>query len=319
MKRKLKLIRKTSKAITFLIVISCLAALAAGSQLLYHSAGSSKFNLYRDENGHQYYVKTLQDYDFHRDYSSEGGEQNLLVTSTKTVRVPLEAEGISGNVSWSVRKGQSLETPLWSRSETATELNVHELQPVLVTGLGGCCAEMTGYRLFDIRTGRILMSFNDFLYKEKIVQPISLEVPNSTLRMRYLGVLSQDSTRDRDFVASTPGKDAVLLIKYAAESLKQTIQVDMEVASGYAPSVLEMKIEKDPTVPNSDKIEIRDGDQVTLWNIDGSNTPAAISGVLLKIVLNAGNGDKVIRVPVKGDKFDLSLAQIPSGVSLRQL
>lgn len=314
--KKLKLIKKTSKAITFLIVISCLAALAVAAELLYQNSGTSSFKLYKDEGGQHYYVKTLQDYDFHHDYSDEGGEEMLLVSSSKAVRVELDAEGISGKVSWSVRKGPKLETKLWSRTENATELNVHDTQHVLVSGLGGCCAEMTGYRLFDIRNGRILMSFNDFSFKQEVVQPFSLEVPNSPLRIRYIGALSQDSTRDRDFIAPLPGKQAVLLIKYANESLKQRIQVDMEVADGYAASVLEMKLEKDPTAPDSNKIEIVN-DQVTLWNIDGATLPSAIQGVVLKIVLSGGSGEKTIKIPVKNDQFDLSSAEVPSGVVLR--
>lgn len=315
--KKLMLIKKTSKAITFLIVLSAIAALAASAELLYQSSGTSRFKLLKQD-GLLYYTKTLQDYDVHRYYSEIGGEELMLVSSSKTAQVNLNAEGISGKVSWTVRKGPHLETVLWGRTENATELNVHGFQHVLVSGLGGCCAEMTGYRLFDITNGHLLMSFNDFSFREHVVQPYSLEVPNSPLRIRYIGVLSQDSTRDRDFKTPQPGKHAVLLIKYATESLKQKLQVDMEVADGYAASVLDMKLEKDPTVPNSDKIEIQDN-QIRLWNIDGVTSPSQITGVILKIVLNAGKGDKMIKIPVKNDQFDLSTAEIPSGVVINLL
>ncbi len=82
----------------------------------------------------------------------------------------------------------------------------------------------------------------------------------------------------------------------------------MEVAQGWGISVLEFALEKDPAIPNSDKIEINDN-SLTLWNIDKSNDPSQISGVLLKIVLNAGNGDKLVKIPVRNDQFDLSSAK----------
>ncbi|WP_413612184.1 hypothetical protein [Bdellovibrio sp. HCB-110] len=162
------------------------------------------------------------------------------------------------------------------------------------------------------------MSFNDFAWRQKVVQPFSLEVPNSALKFRYIGLISQDSTRDRDFVDPEVGKSAVVLIKYANESLKQKLQVDIEVADGFAPSVQEVKLEKDPSVPGSDKIEIQD-DQVRLWNIDGATSPTAITGVLLKIVIDGGKGPKTLKIPVKNDQFDLASAQVPEGVAVHPI
>ncbi|WP_415063683.1 hypothetical protein [Bdellovibrio sp.] len=315
---KTKILARTSKTITFIIVLSCLAALASASQLLYESSGISNFKLVQSTEGSRTITKTSQDYEVFRNYTEPGGEELYLVSSAKTVTQYLDAEGITGGVSWSVRKGPRLENVLWGKSEQATELNVHGVQPVLVSGLGGCCAEMTGYRLFDIPSGRLLMSFNDFSWREKVTQPFSLEVPNSTLAFRYIGAISQDSTRDRDFVDPTPGKQAALLLKYANESLKQKIQVDMEVETGYGVSVLEFKLEKDPTAPNSDKVEIQDN-QVRLWNIDGATNPSQISGVLLKVVLDAGKGEKILKIPVKNDQLDLNQAIIPSGVTIHPI
>lgn len=314
---KTKNIRGISKGITFFIVLSCLAALAAG-QLLYESSGTSSFKLKQNDDGSRLIQETSQEYQTYRSYSEIDGDQLYLVGSSKTTEQYLNAEGISGNISWSVRKGERLERLLWSKSEAATKLNVHSTYPVLVSGLAGCCAEIAGYRLFSIENGRLLMSFNDFKYREKVTQPFSLEVPNSPLAIRYIGLISQDSTRDRDFVAPAAGKGAVLLIKYANEMLRQKVQVDMEIADGYAASVLDVKLEKDPTAPNSDKIEFRD-DQVTLWNIDGTTAPAGISGVLLTVVIDAGLGQKTIKIPVKNDRLDLASAQIPTGVSIQPL
>ncbi|WP_374027232.1 hypothetical protein ACES2J_09725 [Bdellovibrio bacteriovorus] len=315
---KTKHIHKISKGITLLIVLSCMAALAAAGQILYESSGISSFKLKQAEGGSRVIQRTSQDYQTYRSYSEVDGDQLYLIGSAKNTEEYLNAEGISGSISWSVRKGERLERVLWGKTEAATELNVHDSYPVLVSGLGGCCAEMTGYRLFNLEDGRLLMSFNDFKYRQKVTQPFSLEVPNSDLAIRYIGLLSQDSTRDRDFVAPAPGKSAVLLIKYANEMLRQKLQVDMEVADGYAASVLDVKLEKDPAAPNSDKIEFRD-DQATLWNIDGATHPAQVSGVILTVTIDAGLGSKTIKIPVKNDRLDLGSAQIPGGVSIQPL
>lgn len=316
---KTKLLIKTSKALTFFIVFAAIAALAAaGRQLLYESSGTTSFKLFQEQDGSRTIEETLQSYMPYFKYSEVGGEEMLLVSVNKTIKEYIDAEGLEGTTSWTVRKGPKLETLLWSKTEDATILNVNGGKPVLVSGLGGCCAELSGYRLFDLETGKLLMSFNDFSYHEKVDQPFSLEVPNSSLGFRYIGAISQDSTRDRDFQAPEAGKEATLLIKYASDSLKQELQVDMETAQGYAASVLEFALEKDPSAPDSDKIEINDN-QVTLWNIDKATDPHQISGVLLKIVLNGGNGDKVVKIPVKNDQLDLSSAEIPAGVSIRAL
>ncbi|WII71099.1 hypothetical protein QJS83_11565 [Bdellovibrio sp. 22V] len=306
---------KTSKVLSLFIILSVIAAMAGGAELLYEASGTASFKLFKDANGIRSTLTTSQNYDLYRDYTEVDGEQLYLVSSHKSVQTYLDAEGLTGTISWTVRKGAQLQNVLWGKTETATELNVHGNKPVLVTGLGGCCAAMTGYRLYDIENGRLLMSFNDFSFREKVTQPFSLEVPNSSLKTRWVGVLSGDSTRDRDFETPQTGKTATLLVKYASNVLKQKLQIDMEVEKGWAPSVLEVKMEKDPSIANSDKIEIHD-EQVTLWNIDGSTNPAEISGVILKITLNGGKGDKIVKIPVKGDQLDVDHAVVPAGVDL---
>lgn len=314
-------IKKSSLTIRSLLVLSFSAAVGAGAvatQVLYQTSGTSSFKLVKTSDGRRIATKKSQDYVLHRKYSKILGEEQFLVSSSKIVNQFLDAEGVSGTVSWGVRKGNKLEQALWQRTESATELNVHDSQPVVVSGLGGCCAEMTGYRLFNIETGRLLMSFNDFSSREKVVQPFSLQVPNSDLSTRYIGGLSVDSTRDRDFVTPVSGKEAALIVKYARSSLVQKIQVDMNVAPGYGVSVIEFKLEQDPAVPGSESIEIQ-GNQVQLWNIDGSTDSSQIRGVVLKVVLDAGLGSKTVRIPVQKDQLSLGAAEIPSGVVIRSI
>lgn len=315
---------KNTKYSLVLKTLLCLLLFSSGvmaamvSHVLYQSSGTSKFKLLENSEGARSVVRTSQNYDLYRKYSEVAGDTLYLVSSAKSLTQYLDAEGMTGAISWSVRTGSRLENVLWSKSEVATELNVHGMHPVLVSGLGGCCGDMTGYRLFNIENGRLLMSFNDFSWVEKVVQPISLEVPNSSLAIRYLGALTQDSTRDRDFVPPVSGKLSTLLLKYASESLRQKLQVDMEVATGYAPGVLEFKVEVDPAVPGSDAIEIN-GNQIQLWNIDGTTDPLQIGGVFVKVVLEAGLGVKTLKIPIKQDRFDLGSALIPAGVTVRSV
>lgn len=315
-----KNIFRVSKAVTLLIVLSAIAAMAATTELLYEASGTASFKLYKDTKSElRSTVIQSQDFELARHYTAAEGEKLFLVNIKKTVQRYLDAEGIVGTATWNVRTGDKLQTQLWSRTESATEVNVHPEQPVLVSGLGGCCAEMTGYRLFNIETGRLIMSFNDFAWKEKVVQPFSLEVPNSTLATRYIGAITQDSTRDRDFVEAAPGKKAALLVKYANEMLKQKLQVDMETAQGYGISVMEFSMERDPSVPGSDKIELQGNDRAVLWNVDGASSPSVISGVILKIVLDAGLGQKTIKIPVRNDELDLDSSVIPSGIEIHPI
>lgn len=309
-------VSKISKAIGVFIVLSTLAAMAA-STVLFSRKGVSEFSFVQDSSGSRTIQKNVDEFEVRRQYNATTDDNDLyLVTTNKKTTEYFDAEGITGTLTWNVRKGPKFETLLWSKAESATEMNVHWGQPMLVTGLAGCCAEMTGYRMYNYITGKMIMSFNDFSYSMvPVTQPFSLEIPNSPLAFRYIGLISQDSTRDRDFVPPAAGKSAALLIKYANEALKQKIQVDMVTAPGYGISVMEVKLEKDPAAPNSDKIEF-DDKHALLWNIEGSSNAADIGGVQLKVVLNAGEDDKTLIIPVKNDQFDLSAATLPIGVSL---
>jgi hypothetical protein len=150
--------------------------------------------------------------------------------------------------------------------------------------------------------------------------PYIFTVPNSTLSPRFIGLITLDSTRDTDFAAPFAGMANAVLIKYASQdgSVYQKLQVDTVVGSGWAVSVLDSHWEKDPAVTNSDKIEITNG-VATLWNLDGQTDPQKVEGLLLVLTINAGNGDKIIKIPVRKDRFSLDAAEIPSQVHIRVL
>ncbi|MNL51056.1 hypothetical protein D3C87_1741230 [compost metagenome] len=92
----------------------------------------------------------------------------------------------------------------------------------------------------------------------------------------------------------------------------------MVVMPGWGISVLDMKLEKDPDVTGSDKIEIVRS-VATLWNIDKQTDPTKIEGVRLVVVVNAGDGDKTIKIPVRKDRLSLEAVEIPPGVHIRVL
>ncbi len=311
--------KKARLLLTCLIVAAAIAALAAvTAELLYQTSGMSEFKLNRDLNGQQTVSTATQDYDLYREYNGSGFDLYLVdkkVTRTYT----LDSEGKGGNSHWAVRKGLRLETPIWSKSEPVSLVDISEEWALVLSGKEGCCAEMTGYRAFDLKTGKLIVSYSDFSNQTSKPLPFILSVPNSSLVPRYIGLISGDSTRDRDFESPVVGMSTALLIKYAnKDGAYQKLQVDMGQAVGWGVSVLDASIEADPLAPNSDKIEIKDG-VATLWNIDSQTDPAKIEGILLKVTLSAGQGIKIIKIPVLKDRLSLERAEIPSGVQIRAL
>lgn len=272
-------------------------------KLLYSAKGEASLEVSEQE-GLRTAVKRTQDYEIHRRYSEEAGEEEFLVSSAQKIEFYLNAEGVTGEASWTVRSGADFSRRLWGKTEQATELNVHDSLPVLVTGLWGCCGSMTGYRLYNLETGRMLMPFNDFSFRNKVVQPFSLEIPNSRLSTRWLGVLSADSTRDFSGKAKRPGYTAGLLIHYVGGSATQKLQVDVPLKPGYGLSVLYVGVERDPQVKDSKKIEIMDN-QVVMWNLDGLQDGRKVQGVVVRIDMDWGDGAYSLRLPLRGDQLVL--------------
>lgn len=315
MKKENKIIR-TGKALTLFIVLVAVAAMAA-VEVIYETSGTSRFSLTK-ENNIRKVTTTSQDYLYYEAYQENGSIDQYLVTNQNVRSYFLDAEGIEGSNAWSVRTGPKLGKVLWTKSENSTMMNLNQNHGFVVTGLEGCCAAMTGYRAYEIETGKLLMSFNNFSEDETVTQPWTLEIPNSTLRYRLLGLISADSTRDLDFVAPASGYNNVAILKYGNPYLRQKLQVDMKLAPDYAPSILEVVVEADPASPGSEKIEFN-GSQITMWNIDGTMNPNDISGLVLKVTVDGGLGTQVIEIPVRQDKLDLNKAVIPEGIQIRSL
>jgi hypothetical protein len=304
------------------IILATVAAVATvvSKKVLYHSVGSSEFSLSEDSSNIRKVSASLPNYQVYRSFS--GDTQTLYLLESKTVRSYfLDAEGVQGSQTWTVKSGNQFEKTLWSKSDTGSILTLNSELGLVLSGQEGCCAEITGYRMYDIRNGNLIMSFNDFVGDQVVYSPYVLEVPNSTLSARFIGLITGDSTRDQDFVPATGGMMNTALVKYSSvEGPGQKFQIDMLVADGFAPTVMDVKLVADPSVPDSSKIAFTDGGRVAqMWNIDGETDATKISGVVLVLTVNGGQANKMVRIPVLNDKLSLESAEIPAGVSLRQL
>lgn len=306
---------KTSMlAAALLVSVTALAA----QTIYYQASGVSKFRYFKNNDGLNVAEKSIQNYDVVQDWSSSDSGL-FLVDSLLTRQEYTNADGINGTIKWTVRGGNNFSSALYTKSEVATDFGFSDVGAYMLTALDGCCGSMTGYRLYDVPTGKLILSFNDFTNSEVVRHPFALEVPNSQLGYRFLGIISGDSTRDLDFQTPAQGMANALLLKYASKSqFFQRLQLDMVAKAGWAISVLEAQVEADPTAPNSDKIEFRNG-IATLWNIDGATDANAIQGVRLRLVLNAGDDDKTVIIPIIHDRLNLDKAQIPPGVAIKSI
>ncbi len=302
-----------------LLAVTSLAAVAFSAEhVFFQTAGTSAFGYVKDINNLRQVKKVLQNYELIVMYNQNSTQSLYLVDSNLKTNYSLDVDGITGKLKIDVRTGDNLQIPLWNTAEDATSIDYDHEFGLVTTGLSQCCGANTGYRIYDVKSGYMILSFNSFANGGAPVQhPFVLDVPNSQMPQRYIGVVSSDSTRDQDFVAPAAGMVKTALVKMGiVAKFYQRLQIDMKVASGYAPSILSVSLEKSPGVPDSDKIEIIN-DVATLWNIDGGSDPNAIQGVQLKIVLNGGEGDKTVIIPVVKDRLSLDQATVPEGVSLK--
>ena len=309
---------KRWKLIAASILVFSLAAFAV-EQTLYSTSGFSSFLLKKDVDGFRQVIRTIQDYHLLTTFNPDSSQNLYLVDSKLMRRYSIDADGVFGSLSWSVRTGDQLQHALWNKTENATLIDYDESYNLVVTGLEQCCGAMTGYRIYDVTNGNLIISFNSFTFDQVVTHPFVMDVPNSSMPPRFLGVVSSDSTRDQDFQAPAEGMVNTALVKFGSKTkFYQRLQIDMQVADGFAPSILSATWEKNPAIPDSDKIEFN-GTIAEMWNIDGSSNPDDIQGVQLKIIVNGGDGDKAVIIPVVKDRLSLDSATVPVGVSLKAL
>ena len=294
---------------------------AVATTIYFKTSGLSSFTYYKDSSGALIAQKTIQNYDIIEDYKIQAQQPILYLLETQLTNSQyLNVDGVQGSLKWDVRSGNKLQNVLWSKTEQANSYGISDLdEPYMLTGLEGCCDSRTGYRLYDVTSGRLIISFNDFTESQVVRHPFTLDIPNSKLGYRFIGVIAGESTRDLDFVKPDDGYSNIAWVKYASKTkFYQRIQVDMTVKSGWGASILDLELEADPTVANSDKIEFRNG-IASMWNIDGATDPSQIQGVQLRMVVNGGDDDKTIIIPIRNDRLNLEKAQVPTGVKIHAL
>jgi hypothetical protein len=298
-------------------------AAAWGLANYYKAQSLAEITIVKADSGYQITTK-LPHFEMISDYSAmtDEGPQLFLLESKTTKSYATFAEGINGSVTWKVRTGDQLKSVLWTMTETATEISYVDDIRSVVTRLGGCCSAMDTLRAYDLVTGKLLISYNDLNsvspgaapYARN--RPFMIEVPNSKLAPRMIGVITSDSTRDTDFEAPTPGYTAVALIKYnSLDGGYQKLQVETQMAENYGASVSAQLVLQGEALNRG---ELRDG-KVTLWHRDGAKDKNLIDGVALELEVNNGTADLIGVVPVLKDGFSLPAATLPNGLIVRRL
>jgi len=300
-----------------LALVAATLTVVAANQLYYKTSATAEVSLFKNEQG-QFSVQTkIPKFQVAMRYTDAGSLPFALVESVTTNSQSYFAEGITGQVNIKVRGGDQMKNVLWSKTEDSTDVSYEEEIDSVVTTLAGCCSSIDTHRAYDLATGKLLISYqgiNESTWTRNL--PLLIEVPNSKLSKRMIGVITQDSTRDTDFVAPTAGMSAAVLIKYAGKGTNfQKVQIDTQVAQNYGVST-EVKL---VTFGTQEKMpEIRDG-KATLWNADGATSAAQIGGVALEITVSAGLGEKTLILPILQDQLDVGSTMVPAGLVIRKL
>lgn len=297
---------------------------AAWSLSDYYKAQSlAEVTVMKDTNGYQITTKK-PNFEIISDYTNmtDAGPKLFLLESVATQSFATFLDGVDGSISWKVRTGDQLKTVLWSLTEKATAISYVDDIRSVVTRLSGCCSAVDTLRAYDLNSGKLLISYNDLdlisagsaPYAQD--RPFMLEVPNSKLAPRMIGVITGDSTRDTDFEAPTAGYTAVALIKYnSREGGYQKLQVETQMAENSGASVSARLVLQGEGLSRS---EIRDG-KATLWHRDGTTDKNLIDGVGLEIQVHNGNAELTGVIPVIKDGFSVGSAVLPNGLIVRRL
>lgn len=299
-----------------LVSVAALTAVAA-STVFFKGQSPAELAITRDEQGHFAIRSREPSYTVIRKYVGDGNVTLSLLETVLTRNYVTHLDGETGEVSLRMRVGNQLKTIAWEKKDAATSSNYEEEIDAVVTTLGGCCGAMDSHRAYDAQTGKLLLSYSEGIpYNRRYNLPYILEIPNSRLAPRLIGVITPDATRDADFVTPTNGMEAAALVKYTSrDGGFHKLQVDVKTQSNYGISVVSELV---LAYQGEHAPEIREG-RATLWNADKATDASLIGGVALKLTVSAGLGDLTILIPVRADRLDLDGAVVPAGAVLRAL
>lgn len=287
----------------------------AATQFFYKIQGTAELSIFKNEHGQSSIKTRTPKYQVAYKFDETVGQVPVaVIDQVVNQSYSLFAEGIDGDVSIHVWGGAQLKSLVWEKQEKATASSFEESLSGVVTTLAGCCDGHDTHRVYDLDSGKLLISYSE---PGSGILPFVIEVPNSQLAPRMIGVITLNATRDTDFIAPKQGLTAAALVKYASrDGGYQKIQVDVASRPNYG-----VNTESELVVfgVNGDtKPEIRDG-KATLWNADGARNPSQITGVAIKLTVNAGDMDMVVWIPVVNDRLDISKAVIPANVALQTI
>lgn len=299
------------------------AGLAWGLTQYYKAQALTEISVLQNDRGGLEITSKMPAFQVIRVFSAtETSPTHYLMESMTTQKTYTDLDGMDGSLSWKIRGGNKFQNVLWSLSEKATSITYSDDLQMVVTRLTGCCGAVDTLRAYDLTSGKMILSYNDLEMTdyENVHQswsrPFTLEIPNSPMALRLIGLITQDSTRDADFEPATAGYTAVALLKYnSRDGGYQKLQIETQMAENYGASVQAKLIAYGE---GTGRAEIREG-RATLWHRDGANSKTLVDGVAIQLLINNGTADLQATVPVVQDTLHLPSASIPAGLIIRKL
>jgi hypothetical protein len=210
--------------------------------------------------------------------------------------------GHIGVTAWRI-EGADKRRLLWSASELGDRGEISRRQPVFVVRQSGCCGGRDSFSVFSLYGGRRLFSATG---ADAATCWAQMDVPNSGGLVRLVALHAAYSIVDD--AAFGGRKETVGLLTYAAPD-RPLARYRLVARSAEA-------IEEfmgDATVGLAGGGNAEETDSLTLWPANGKRDPEAIGGFAILLHLTP---DKLVRIPVRGDKLDLAGASLPAGLKI---
>jgi hypothetical protein len=247
-------------------------------------------------------------FDSRLQWGQEHPTRLMLEIATDTTQRD-DAEGYAaatvGATAWELTGSGRRE--LWHLSEPGNAGEVAHSQPVFLVRQSGCCGARDSYSVFNLYTGaRLFTTTGDNRSDSGAPEPWAvLDVPNSGGLERLIAFHAAYSATDQ--AAFGDRQDIVGLLTYAAPD-KPLARYRFVATGGSVESFM----------GGSNVVLQQDGKpeqapSLTLWPADGKKDPKAIGGFTIRLQLTE---DKIIVIPVAGDRPDIAAAALPSGLRI---
>lgn len=271
----------------------------------YTASGTSAVSISRDSQGDEKRTVITTSFEVADRYSGDK-RQGVLLKKTTKITSATNMEGLTGQLSVEARVDQAkvYDKVAWTLNENADDAKLYE-DDLYITSLQGCCDSRSGYRAYNVATGKLVMTYDESTIRATTIAPLTVEVPNTSL-VRFLGVTTSGATRD--FVERKIGSLArVATVSWASKN--GTIQKAHIYTAGDSYGFETSLV----VTAGKNKNEINDN-RLMLWTADGKTEAAkAFEGFSLQL---KDQDEKVILIPVNGDRLNLGQATVPAGYKL---